>query len=105
MAVGAAGGFLLGLLAWVHWLPALVLGLVVGSAALVGSGRHRDPTVQGVAAVAGLLAIVLAIIVESAISTPGGAADVMRQLLAVSYWEVVVPAMATMAGAVLRLHI
>ncbi len=101
-AVSAAGGLLLGLLGWVSVLPALALGLGVGSAAFVASGRHRDAALQGLAAAAALMGIVLAAVAESIIGGPGGAGDVLRRLVAVSYWQVFWPGVAAIAGAILR---
>jgi hypothetical protein len=60
LIVAIAGGLLLGSLHWVSlWLGAL-LGFGIGSAAHVGSGRHRDLSVQVVAAAVAALGIVIA---------------------------------------------
>jgi hypothetical protein len=102
MLASGVGALLLGILGWVSVLPALALGLVVGSAAFVASKRHRDAAVQGLAAGAALLGVVLAVVVESIVGSPGGGGDVLRQLVAVSYWQVFGPALAAMAGAIIR---
>ena len=104
-AMGVVGGSLLGLVGWVQVLPALVLGLLVGSAAFLGSQRHRDPTIQGIAAGMALLGIIVAIVVEAALGAGGGASHTFGMLVAVSYWEVVWPALAAIIGAIVRLQL
>jgi hypothetical protein len=103
--VGVVGGGLLGLFGWISVLPALVLGLLTGTAALLASQRHRDPAVQGAGAGAALLGIIVAVVVAAMVGTGGRIADALGLLVAVSYWEVVWPALAAMAGAILRLQL
>jgi hypothetical protein len=91
----------LGILGWIDLFPALVLGVVVGTAAFLASHRHRDPALQGMALGMALLGIVIAVTVN-AVRMGGDAGDSLRLLVAVSYWEVVGPALAAMVGAIIR---
>jgi hypothetical protein len=96
LAVGGVGGAALGWLGWVSMIPALVLGLCVGSAAFLASGRHRDASIQGVAGGAALLSIVLAAIITAVGATPEGAMAVFP------HEQFILPTLAAMAGAALR---
>jgi len=60
LIVAIAGGLLLGSLHWVSLWPGAILGFGIGSAAHVGSGRHRDLSVQVVAAAVAAVGIVIA---------------------------------------------
>jgi hypothetical protein len=102
LAVSLSGGFLLGRIGRVSLLSALVLGLFVGSAAFVGSRRHRDVTIQGIAGVAALLGILLAAIVLSLARSHGNLA---QAALAIPYEALVLPALAAIAGAIVRFMI
>lgn len=100
-AVALAGGGLMGWLSLVNFLTALALGFVVGSAAFVASQRHRDATIQSIAGAAALVGVVFAAVL-GALFVWGGGADPARAMLAISFAEYVVPAIAAMAGAILR---
>jgi hypothetical protein len=104
-AAAVVGGSLLGLVGWVQTLPALVLGVLVGSAAFLGSQRHRDPAIQAIAAGMALLGVIVAVVVEAALSAGGGASHTFGMLVAVSYWEIVWPALAAIIGAIVRLQL
>lgn len=103
LTVALAGGLLLG---WVRWLglwTAILLGLAVGSAALVGSGRHRDISIQVIAAAMSLLGMALAGAVMAA-SKPGhvGFQEVIVML---SYSGFLVPLLAAIIAAIARFRI
>ena len=100
LAVAAAGGMLLGWLRWVNLLGALALGFVIGSAAFLASRRHRDPAIQGIAGVAALGAILLAAVILSLAAAPAG--EVTRVIINISYRQFLLPALAAIAGALLR---
>ena len=59
LLVAAPAGLLLGLLRWLSLMVAIILGLAIGSAALVGSGRHRETSIQAIAAGMALLSMVI----------------------------------------------
>jgi hypothetical protein len=99
-AVAAAGGILLGWLGWVNLVSALVLGFVIGSAALLASRRHRDPAIQAIAGVAALGAILLAAVIFSLAAAPAG--EVTRVIINISYQQFLLPALAAIVGALLR---
>lgn len=101
LAVALAGGGAMGWLSLVNFLTALVLGFVVGSAAFIASQRHRDVAIQAIAGAASLLGVVFAAAL-GALFVWGGAADPARAMLAISFAEYVLPAIAAMAGAILR---
>ncbi len=60
LLVAAPLGLLLGLLHWLSLIVAILLGLAIGSAALVGSGRHRETSIQAIAAGMALVSMVIA---------------------------------------------
>ncbi len=60
LLVAAPLGLLLGLLRWLSLIVAILLGLAIGSAALVGSGRHRETSIQAIAAGMALVSMVIA---------------------------------------------
>lgn len=99
--VGVPGGALLGWLGWVGWIPALVLGFAVGSAGFVASGRHRDASVQGLAGAAAALGMIVAAVVVS-VARAGGASELGRALLTISYAEFAPAVVLALAGAIVR---
>jgi len=100
-AVGLSGGVALGLLGFLNIIGSFLLGLAVGAAAFLASGRHRDPTVQGAAGAIALLGVLVGAVVVS-YGMPGTAGQFGRVLLNVSFFEFVGPALAAIAGAVAR---
>ena len=100
-AVALAGGGVMGWLSLVNFLTALALGFVVGSAAFIASQRHRDAAIQGLAGGAALVGIVFAAVLGT-LFVWGSATDPARAILAISFAEYVLPAIAAMAGAILR---
>lgn len=102
LATAVLGGALLGWLGFVNVVTALLLGFAVGSAAFVASRRHRDAAIQGAAAALALLGLLLAIVTNSVAGGHGASGQVARILINVSYWEFLLPAVAAIAGAILR---
>jgi hypothetical protein len=100
LVVAAAGAVLLGWLGWLNLLTALALGFVIGSAAFIASGRHRDPTIQAIAGIAALGAVLLAAVIVSLGAAPAG--EVARVIINISYHHFLLPALAAIAGALLR---
>jgi len=90
---------LLGWLGRPNLLAALALGFAVGSAAFVGSRRHRDATIQGIAGATALVGILVAAVVISLAAPHRSAA---QAILAISYDDFILPALAAMAGAIAR---
>jgi len=91
---------LLGWLRWLNLLTALALGFAIGSAAFLASRRHRDPAIQAIAGVAALGALLLAAVVASLAAAPAG--EVARAIINISYQQFLLPALAAIAGALLR---
>ena len=99
LAVGAAGGVLLGLVGWVDPFSGLLLGFAVGSAAFLAGQRHRDAAIQGTAALAALAGLLLAAVIASLGASHGGIA---RVAVGVPYATFILPAVAAIAGAIIR---
>ena len=99
LAVGAAGGALLGLVGWVDIFSGLLLGFAVGSAAFLAGQRHRDAAIQGTAALAALAGLLLAAVIASLGAGHGGIA---RVAVGVYYASFIFPALAAIAGAIIR---
>lgn len=103
LLVAVPGGLLLGWLHWVSLLTAIILGLAIGSAAHVGSRRHRDVSVQIVAALIASASIVIAVAVFAA-SLPGHLSA--QQVVALmSQAGFVVPLLAAVIAAVARFRL
>jgi hypothetical protein len=102
VVVSVAGGLLLGWLTWVNLITGLVLGFAVGSAAFLGSHRHRDAAIQGIAGGMALAGVLLAAVIASLGDAGGGLGGLARALVTISYAEFLLPALASLAGAVIR---
>ena len=102
LAAGTVGGLVLGRLPWVNVLSALLLGFGVGSAAFLASGRRRNVAIQGIGGGMAFAGILLAVVVSSLSGAPGGSGGIARVLVNISYWQFLVPALASIAGAILR---
>jgi len=100
-AVALSGGVVLGLLGFLNIIGAFLLGLAVGAAAFLASGRHRDPAVQGVAGATALLGVLVGAVLVS-YGMPGTGGQFGRVLLNVSFFEFIGPALAAILGAVAR---
>lgn len=102
MAIGAAGGAVLGLLNWVSPLTGLVLGFSVGSGAFLAGGRHRDAAIQGTAGVIALGSFLLAVVLSAVGGVHGEVGGLARVVVSIPYESLVLPALASIAGAILR---
>jgi len=101
-AVGAAGGAVLGWLNWVNPLTALVLGFAVGSAAFLAGRRHRDVAIQGIAGMIALGGLLLAAVLSALGGVHGEVGGVARVVVNIPYARFILPALAAIAGAILR---
>ena len=101
-AVGAAGGAVLGWLSWVNPVTGLVLGFAVGSAAFFAGGRHRDVAIQGIAGVIALGAFLLAVVLSALGGAHGEVGGAARIVVSIPYASFILPALAAIAGAILR---
>jgi len=102
LAVGAAGGALLGLVGWVDLFSGLLLGFAVGSAAFLVGQRHRDAAIQGTAGLAALAGLLLAAVIASLGASHGGIGGIARVAVGVPYASFILPAVAAIAGAIIR---
>lgn len=101
LPTAAAGGLVLALSGWVSFLPSALLGLAVGAVAFTASGRHRDVTIQAMAAVIALAGVLLAAVLVSA-GAPGAGGQLGRVLVSVSFYEYIMPAVGAIVGALIR---
>jgi hypothetical protein len=100
LIVAVAGGLLLG---WLHWIglwSGALLGFGIGSAAHVGSGRHRDLSllVMAAAAAAAGIAIAGAVIIGAG----KGHIGTEQVLAALESRGIVLGLLAAIAAAVIR---
>jgi hypothetical protein len=100
LLVAVPGGLLLGWLRWVGLWAAVLLGLAIGSAALVGSGRHRDASVQVVAGVMACVGMMITAVILAA-SRPGQA-GLEQVIVVLSYRGFLVPLLAAIIAAIAR---
>jgi hypothetical protein len=96
-------GLGIGWLGWMGWILGLAFGFVVGSAAFLGSRRHRDPSVQVVAVVAALVGVVAAALAASCFTKAGQAtAGTPVSICLRVYAE---QAVAAIAGVLIRFRV
>lgn len=100
LIVAIGGGLLLGWLHWVSLWPGAILGFGIGSAAHVGSGRHRDLSVQVVAGAVAAAGIVIAAVIV--ISARGGHIGTEQVLAVLSSRGFVLGFLAAVIAAIAR---
>ena len=101
LVVGLALGGVLGLARWTDVIAGLVTGFLVATAAYLGSRRHRDSSLQAIAA----LTAVVGVLAAAAISLlPGPGIALPRHL--VQYSRAYLPLVAgAVIGAVVRFRV
>lgn len=100
LALGA--GF--GIFGWRGGVSGLVLGFVVGSAAFLGSRRHRDVSIQVVAVMAALVGVVVATRLTGGLFSR--AAHLPTRVFLPTWGRVYVePALTAVIGAILRFRV
>ena len=104
LTVSVALGVGLGLFGWMGWVSGLVLGFVVGSAAFLGSRRHRDVSIQVIAVAAALAGVVTATLLTGGLFSKAAHLPTLVFLPTCGkvYLE---PALTAVIGAILRFRV
>lgn len=96
-----AAGF--GFLGRMGLVGCLVLGFVVGSAALLGSRQHRDVSIQAIAVLAAVAGVALSALLAASQSHRD---NLPRALILAQYGRAYVePALAAIIGALIRFRV